>query len=392
AEGRRPAARGAAEGRLHESQPLRSRHIGVRRPQRVLPPHGQARGLQPPERREREAAEPQQPARLPRWRGDRGRRSCRRHPRLPLRAHERRGPHTTLMPPSEHFAAPPNWEWWILGYFVLGGISGGSYAIATIIRIFGAPADQRISRLGYIVSFIALIPCPIFLTLDLGQPLRFWHMLVDTSEGALAFKYWSPMSLGAWALVIYGRFSCGSFLGALAEVGTRALSPFAGFVRGTLGSIWGAIGTFFGLFIASYTGVLLAVSNQAVWSDAGWVLGGLFLASGLTGSAALLLALLRWREVEAGTAVRLEMADRNFAILEAILVVLFVVSVGIAGTIGKVLGIWIVLWILVILGLLAPFAVSRSDAARRWPPVAAPVLSLLGLLALRALIIFGPQS
>ncbi|TMB63737.1 MAG: polysulfide reductase [Chloroflexi bacterium] len=296
------------------------------------------------------------------------------------------------MPPSEHFAAPPNWEWWILGYFVLGGISGGSYAIATIIRIFGAPADQRISRLGYIVSFIALIPCPIFLTLDLGQPLRFWHMLVDTSEGALAFKYWSPMSLGAWALVIYGLFSFVSFLGALAEGGTRALSPFAGFVRGTLGSIWGAIGTFFGLFIASYTGVLLAVSNQAVWSDAGWVLGGLFLASGLTGSAALLLALLRWREVEAGTAVRLEMADRNFAILEAILVVLFVVSVGIAGTIGKVLGIWIVLWILVILGLLAPFAVSRSDAARRWPPVAAPVLSLLGLLALRALIIFGPQS
>ena len=42
-----------------------------------------------------------------------------------------------------------------------------------------------------------------------------------------------------------------------------------------------------GLFIAGYTGVLLAVSNQPVWSDT-WALGGLFLASGLTGSAALL--------------------------------------------------------------------------------------------------------
>jgi formate-dependent nitrite reductase membrane component NrfD len=297
------------------------------------------------------------------------------------------------MIPAEHFAAAPNWEWWILGYFVLGGISGGSYAIATLIRIFGAPADQRISRLGYIVSFIALIPCPIFLTLDLGQPLRFWHMLVDTSEGALAFKPWSPMSLGAWALTIYGLFSFVSFLGALAEGGTRALSPFSGFVRGTLGSVWGAIGTVFGLFIASYTGVLLAVSNQTVWSDAGWVLGGLFLASGLTGSAALLLALLHWREAaEAGTAVRLEMADRNFALIEGILVVLFLVSIGIAGTIGKVLGIWIVLWILVALGIIAPFAMSRIDAARRWPPVMAPVLSILGLLALRAVIIFGPQS
>ena len=297
------------------------------------------------------------------------------------------------MPPSEHFAAAPHWEWWILAYFVFGGISGGSYAIATLIRLFGAPADQRVSRLGYIVAFLALIPCPIFLTLDLGQPLRFWHMLVDTGDGTLAFKYWSPMSAGAWALTLYGLFSFVSFLGALAEGGTRAVAPFSAFIRGLLGSVWGVIGTGLGFFIAGYTGVLLAVSNQTVWSDAGWVLGGLFLASGLTGAAALLLALLHWRETaEAGTAVRLEMADRNFAILEAILVVLFLASVAIAGTIGKVLGIWILLWIVVALGIIAPLAASRIDMARRLPPIAAPVLSLLGLLALRAVIIFGPQS
>ena len=297
------------------------------------------------------------------------------------------------MPPAEHFVAAPHWEWWILGYFVFGGIAGGSYALATLMRIFGAPADQRISRVGYIVSFLALIPCPIFLTLDLGQPLRFWHMLVDTSEGALAFKYWSPMSLGSWALTIFGLFSFVSFLGALAEGGTRAVTAFRAFGRGALGSIWGAIGTIFGLFIAGYTGVLISVSNQPVWSDAGWVMGGLFIASALTGSAALLLALVHWRHIaEAGTAVRLEAADKNFALLEAILIVLFVVSVGVAGTVAKVLGVWIILWVFVILGIAAPFVLSRPGTARRWPPVAAPVLSLLGLLALRALIIFGPQS
>jgi formate-dependent nitrite reductase membrane component NrfD len=297
------------------------------------------------------------------------------------------------MPPAEHFVTPPNWEWWILGYFVFGGIAGGSYALATLMRIFGAPADQRISRVGYIVSFLALIPCPIFLTLDLGQPLRFWHMLVDTSEGALAFKYWSPMSLGSWALTIFGLFSFVSFLGALAEGGTRAVAAFRAFGRGALGSIWAAIGTIFGLFVASYTGVLLSVSNQPVWSDAGWVLGGLFLASGLTGSAMLLLALVRWRRMdEAGTASRLEAADRSFAIIEVVLLVLFLASVAIAGTIGVVLGVWIVLWMVVVIGLAMPLGLSRSDFVRRAPTLTAPVIALLGMLALRALIIFGPQS
>jgi len=235
---------------------------------------------------------------------------------------------------AEHFAAAPHWEWWILGYFFFGGIAGGSYALGSVIRFFGAATDQRAARIAFIVSFLALIPCPIFLTVDLGQPLRFYHMLVDTSESGLAFKYWSPMSLGSWALTLFGLFSFISFLGALGESAYRALDPFTRLLRGTVGSVWNVIGTILGLFVASYTGVLLAVSNQDVWSDAGWILGGLFLASALTGSAALLLLVIRSRrDVEAGTSFRLEMADRNFVVLETILLVLFVVFVGLAGTI-----------------------------------------------------------
>jgi formate-dependent nitrite reductase membrane component NrfD len=216
------------------------------------------------------------------------------------------------MPPSEHFSQAPHWEWWILAYFVFGGISGGSYAIGTLIRIFGAPADQRISRVAYIVSFLALIPCPIFLIVDLGQPVRFLNLLLNMSDGGPMFKPEVPLSVGVWALPMFGLFSFVSFLGALAEGGTRAVAAFRGFVSGTLGSVWGIIGTALGLFIAGYTGVLLSVSNQAVWSDAGWVLGGLFVASALTGSAMVLLALVHWRHVaEEGTAVRLEMADRD---------------------------------------------------------------------------------
>jgi formate-dependent nitrite reductase membrane component NrfD len=296
------------------------------------------------------------------------------------------------MPPVEHFAAPPNWEWWILGYFFFGGLSGGSYAIGTLLRLVGAPADQRAARIAFITSFIALVPCPIFLILDLGQPIRFVNMLFDASGGGLVFKPWSPMSVGSWALLGFGLFSFVSFLGAVAESGWHAADPIARLLRGTIGAAWSVIGTGLGFFVCGYTGVLLAVSNQPVWSD-GWPLGGVFLASSLTGAAALLLLLARpRRDVEAGTALRLELADRNFAILELVLIAVFLVTVAVAGTIGKVLGVWLLLWLVVIAGLAAPFAFSRLDAARRWAPVTAPLLGLLSVLALRALVIFSAQT
>jgi len=296
------------------------------------------------------------------------------------------------MPPAEHFAAPPNWEWWILAYFFFGGISGGSYAIGTLLRLVGTPADQRAARIAFIASFVALLPCPLFLIADLGQPLRFVNMLLDASGGGLSFKPWSPMSLGSWALLGFGLFSFVSFLGAVADSGWRAADPIARVLRGTIGAVWNVIGTALGLFVCGYTGVLLAVSNQPVWSD-GWPLGGVFLASSLTGAAALLLLLARSRrDVDAGTAVRLELADRNFVVLEVVVIAVFLVTVAVAGTIGKMSGVWLLLWLVVILGLAAPFAFARVDSARRWAPVTAPILALLGVLALRALVIFSAQT
>jgi formate-dependent nitrite reductase membrane component NrfD len=288
----------------------------------------------------------------------------------------------------EHLAAAPGWGWWIIAYFFFGGITGGSYAIGTLIRRVGSSADQPIARRAFIVSFFALLVCPVFLVADLGVPVRFLNLFLDASEGGFVFKYWTPISVGAWALLIFGVFSFVSFLGALGEGRSGPLTPVSRMLSGGFGFVWTALGTLFGLFIAGYTGVLLAASNVAVWADAGWVLGGLFLASGLAGSAALLLIL-----GGAGpSAAKLETADRNFALVEAALVVLFLVSVAVAGTIGRVLGVWLLLWLLVALGIAAPLIASRMGVARRWPPTTTPVLTLLGVLALRALVVFSAQS
>ena len=101
--------------------------------------------------------------------------------------------------PNEHFVIPPHWEWYILLYFFFAGISGGAFVIGTMRRLWGSPADKAASRLAFIISFPLLLVCPILLTLDLGQPLRFWHMLVDSTAGTPVFKAYSPMSLGAWS-------------------------------------------------------------------------------------------------------------------------------------------------------------------------------------------------
>jgi formate-dependent nitrite reductase membrane component NrfD len=43
---------------------------------------------------------------------------------------------------TEHFVAPPLWEWYIVWYFFLGGLAGGAYLIGTLLRLVGDPRDE----------------------------------------------------------------------------------------------------------------------------------------------------------------------------------------------------------------------------------------------------------
>jgi len=293
----------------------------------------------------------------------------------------------------QHFVAPPLWEWYIVWYFFLGGLAGGAYLIGTLLRLMGDPRDQGVSRLAFLVAFPAMVICPILLTLDLGHPARFWHMLVNSRTGALNFKYWSPMSMGAWALLGFGLFATLSFIEALVQEGrlrhglARGIADVMG---GVLGRLFMVLGALFGLFVAGYTGVLLSVSNQPVWSDT-WALGGLFLASGLSVAAATLAILARSRADAASTERKLSRADRIFIVLELLLLAAFFVTLGtLAGRLFAPR--WIVLWVLVALGTFAPLLMHRAPGAgRAGAPVLAAGLVLLGGLALRIVLVFGAQ-
>jgi formate-dependent nitrite reductase membrane component NrfD len=312
---------------------------------------------------------------------------------------------TPIAAAAEHFAGAPEWTWYILFYFFFAGLAGGCYFLATLLRHRGAPEDEPAARLGFYVALPATVICPILLTLDLKKPLRFWHMLVNTTPGSvgLEFRTGTPMSVGAWALLIAGVFALVSFLDTLVRDGRLRWAPARGMARvldGTVGLVWNVVGAAVFFFVAAYTGVLLAVSNQPEWSDT-WALGGLFLASGLSGSVALLLLLARYRPAAAASRAVLETAGRLFAALELLLLVVFALTLVDDHALDTAFGFpWLLLWLVALAGMapaLGDLAVGRlraNGAAERTAAWAllVPWLVLAGVLALRAAVIFSAQA
>jgi formate-dependent nitrite reductase membrane component NrfD len=195
------------------------------------------------------------------------------------------------MGPDLHVAS---WPWYLVAvYFFLGGIAAGSYLLAAIGDIFGDEEDWPLVRIGHYIAVIAVIICPILLTLDLGQPFRFWRMLTR-------FKLLSPVSLGSWALFLFGLFAFISALIWLAKDDQLQQGPLSALrsVESPLLSlprkIIAVIGGFFGLFVAGYTGVLLSTTANPFWNS-NQLLGISFLVSALTAAVAVISLVLIWR-------------------------------------------------------------------------------------------------
>jgi len=230
------------------------------------------------------------------------------------------------------FTASPHWGWGIILYFFIGGIAGTAFLFASLLHFLGRPADMPLVRWGYYLAFAGVVVSGFLLTIDLDRPLRFWHMVIQSNTGRLMFKSWVPMSVGVWGLLLFGLFS---FLAALAAVsqaqpGNRLLrSAPVRLLHGRTASLFVAVlGSIFGLFIAGYTGVLLAVTNRPIWADSTW-LGLLFLLSGAsTGAAALILLSVYRRAGDAASIAWLSWVDRRVLLLELLVLVVFLVSLG----------------------------------------------------------------
>lgn len=266
----------------------------------------------------------------------------------------------------------PEWHLLIVWYFFLGGIAGGAYFTAAVADNFGGSRDRSVVRIGYILSLLMIAVCGMLLILDLGTPSRFLNMLGT-------FKFWDPMSIGAWMLGVFGLFAFVS----------SALSLSADEGRAALRRKISLVGTIFGFFLASYTGVLLSATALPFWSDAR-LMGALFLASGASTGMAAISVLLYLSGDSAGEGFKkIKRADRFAMLFEMVVLVLFLVLLGsaaaplISGHLAPLF------WGgLVVLGLVIPLLLDLLGGLRV-PAVVPAVLVLVGGFILRYVVVMA---
>src|SRR5262245_52527151 len=99
------------------------------------------------------------------------------------------------------FVADPEWGWWIVAYFFLGGIAAGAYFVAVLIEWFGTEQDAELARVAYWLAFPLVLVCAVLLVVDLHRPERFWHMLLKSEVVKAALDEGFPTTAAGWQLM-----------------------------------------------------------------------------------------------------------------------------------------------------------------------------------------------
>jgi Ni/Fe-hydrogenase subunit HybB-like protein len=269
----------------------------------------------------------------------------------------------------------PDWHDLVAWDLLLNNLATGLF-LAEALGELTAPAVFRpLAALAYPIALTFLLADLLCLVLDLGDPLRFHHML-------RVFKPTSPMSLGTWCLTVY------SF--PLTVVAALSVLPVEGDVFEWTRKILVVLAILPALGSAAYKGVLLSTNAQPGWRDARW-LGGYLTNSALMLGCAVLLAMSVMRG-----------QDKAIGILRATLALLIILNVIFLMLLIVDLRPALVrifaprqLWYRGLLtlggGMLAPlgFVLAGRGSATLLPAV---LLLVLGCLAIRFVIIKIPHA
>ncbi len=294
------------------------------------------------------------------------------------------------------------WGWEVPVYLFLGGMVAGIMILIPLLEFrTGRVSNSTRMRLmpAAAIGLISLGMGSLFL--DLAYKLHVFRFY-------LTFEPTSPMSWGSWILMgVYPTLGLLA-LGGLAEQ-ERERFRFGASATGLLSWVrkaadwsrenrkpilWASIG--FGIALGTYTGLLLGtLSARLLWSSA--ILGPLFMTSGLSSGAAVLLfakpdtdelhAITKWDAI----AIAVELM-----LLGVLLVSLLSGGAPQRAAAEPLLGgsYTPVFWSLVVCtGLITPLILEMVEMkSKRAPTLLAPILVLIGGYALRAVLVAAGQA
>ena len=292
------------------------------------------------------------------------------------------------------------WTWEVAMYLFLGGLTAG-------IMVFAAYATltRKDEEAPFAATRLALL-APIVLSLGMTTLFLDLEHKLFVFRFYTAFQVLSPMSWGAWILVVIYPVTILQILSTLRSGYSQASPWLDRFAVGKWLLDWceahrrqiALAAIPFGIALGIYTGILLsAFSARPFWNSG--VLGPLFLVSGLS-TAAALVALVARRHSEKVLFTRIDLA---LIVAELALVALFIINLA-SGTEQQLVALdsimngpyAFVFWVLFVgIGLLVPLLLELLEIrgfARR-VAIVAPVLVLLGGYVLRQVMVdIGQES
>ena len=176
---------------------------------------------------------------------------------------------------------PPDWHSLVVFDILFNNLTTGLFLVAAVGELAAPAVFTSVATWAYPIALVLLLIDLGLLVLDLGDKLRFHHML-------RVFKPSSPMSLGTWCLTVYSLF--------LTAIIAVEFVVAAGWLPGDAGLAWWVrkvavvVGIPFAFGSAAYKGVLFSTTAQPGWKDARW-LGAYLVNSALLLGAGQLLVL-----------------------------------------------------------------------------------------------------
>jgi len=179
-------------------------------------------------------------------------------------------PFETSAEPRIVTKAPP-WHGWVTGDTFLLSLASGTFTVAALFVLLRPYEMDALARFAFYGVFPLMLADLVCLILDLGDPMRFHHML-------RVFKPGSPMSIGVWSIAVFSLVAFLAFAATILELSHAVLRTIAAF------------GLVPALVVASYKGVLFSTTAQPEWRKMRW-LGAAFALSALSMGAATMLAI-----------------------------------------------------------------------------------------------------